>query len=243
MTRGRRRAMRRVIMSGLAAAVGVALWVAPASATPRSSGNREATKSPTAILADAKAATGATTAVKISGTVTTGGKPTSLNIVSAQGAGGGTISTGGATFNIVVVPPNVYLKADKASWTKLAGSAAAGQLFAGKWLQTTTADPNFGSFATLLDAAKVTQQITATGTITKGAVTTFHGKQAVPLKNNKGTLYVAATGSPYILGIVGSGAKNGGQLLFTQYRSAKIPTAPSNAISLAQLQQNSNGTP
>ena len=163
--------------------------------------------------------------------------------MSAQGEGGGTISSGGATFTIVVDPPNVYLRADQASWTKLAGSAVAGQLFAGKWLQTTTADPNFGSFATLLDAAKLTQQITATGTITKGAVTTFHGKQAVPLKNKNGTLYVAATGSPYILGIVGSGTKNGGQLLFTQYGSAKVPSAPSNSISLAQLQQNSNGSP
>ena len=58
------------------------------------------------------------------------------------------------TINVVVVPPNVYLKADQASWTKLAKSAVAGQLFAGKWLQTTTADPNFGSFAMLLDAAQ-----------------------------------------------------------------------------------------
>jgi len=183
--------------------------------------------------------------VKISGTVTNGGKPTSLNIVSAQGAGGGTITSGGATINIVVVPPNVYLKADKASWTKLANSAVAGQLFAGKWLQTTTADKDFGSFAQLLDAATLTQQITANGTVTKGAVTTFHGKKAVPLRDASanGTLYIAASGSPYILGLVGSGAKRGSQLLFTQYGSAKVPSAPSNAISLAQLQQNSNGSP
>jgi hypothetical protein len=234
--------MRRVMVSGLVAVVGVALWVVPAGATGKSSSNGEATKSPTTILADAKAATGATTAVRISGTVTSGGKPTSLNIVSAQGAGGGTITSGGATINIVVAPPNVYLEADKKSWTKLAKSAVAGQLFAGKWLQTTTADPNFGSFAQLLDAGTLTQQITATGTVTKGGVTTFHGKQAVPLKGKKGTLYVAATGSPHILGIVGSGAKDGGQLLFTQYGSAKVPSAPSNAISLSQLQQSSGGS-
>jgi hypothetical protein len=229
--------MRRVLVSGAVAVVGVALWVLPASATSRSASNGEATKSPTTILADAKAATGATTTVRISGTVTSSGKQTSLNIVSAQGSGGGTITTGGATFNIVVVPPNVYLKAEKASWTKLAGSAATGQLLANKWLQTTTADQDFGSFAKLLDAGKLTQQITATGTVTKGGVSTFHGKQAVPLKSKKGTLYVAATGTPYILGIVGNGAKDGGQLLFTQYGSATVPSAPTDAISLSQLEQ------
>jgi hypothetical protein len=229
--------MRRVLVSGLVAVLGVALWAVAAGATFTSASNGEATKSPTTILADAKAATGATTTVKISGTVTSGGKQTSLNIVSAQGSGGGTITTGGATISIVVVPPNVYLKADNASWTKLAGSAAAGQLLADKWLQTTTADQNFGSFAKLLDAGTLTQQITATGTVSKGGVTTFHGKQAVPLKSKKGTLYVAAAGTPYILGIVGNTAKDGGQVLFTQYGSATVPSAPSDAVSLAQLEQ------
>ena len=235
--------MRRVMLSGLVAVVGVALWVVPAGATPRSSSNGEATKTPTTILADAKAATGASTAVAISGTVVNGGKRTSLNIVSAHGAGGGTITTGGATINVVVSPPNVYLKADKASWAKLTGSAAAGQLFAGKWLQTTTADQNFGSLAGLLDTTTLTQSITAAGTVTKGAVTTFRGRKAVPLKGgNNGTLYVAATGSPYILGLVGTGPKKGSQVLFTQYGTAKVPSAPSNSVSLSQLQQTSSGS-
>ncbi len=236
--------MRRTLMSGSAAVVGVALWVGPAGATVTSARSSEASKDPTTILADAKAATAASETVRISGSVVEGGKRTSMNLVSSQGRGGGTVTTRGATIQIVVVPPNVYLKADKASWTKLAGTAAAGQLLAGKWLQTTTADPDFASFAALLDASTLTQSLTATGTVAKGAVTNFHGKKAVPLKDGtkNGTLYVAASGTPYILGIVGTGAKKNNQVLFTEYGSAKVPSAPTNAINLSQLEQTSGGS-
>jgi len=237
--------MRRVMASGVVAMLGVALWVLPAGASAPSTSNGEAAKSATTILADAKAATSASSAVRVSGTVVKGGQRTTLNIVSARGGGGGTITTAGATLTIVVVPPNVYMKADKSSWTKLAKSAAAGQLFAGKWLQTTTADANFGSFAQLLDTGTLTQQITSSGKITKGPVTTFRGKQAVPLNDssgNGGTLYVAATGTPYILGLAGTGAHKSSQIVFTQYGTAPVPNAPTTAISLAQLEQSAGSS-
>ena len=225
--------------------VGVALWVVPADAKALSSAsNGEATKSAETILADAKAATKASASVAISGTAIDKGKRFSFNIVSSRGgAGGGTITSGGATFTIVVSPPKVYLKADKASWNKLSGSPAAGQLFADKWFQTTTANRDFRSFAGLVDSTKLTQRITANDSLTKGAVTTFHGRKAVPLRDGTdGTLYVAATGTPYILGLVGTGAQRGSQILFSDYGSAKVPSAPTNVISLSQLQEGSGGS-
>jgi hypothetical protein len=232
--------MRRVLVTGVIAVVGVALAVAPAGAMGKSSSGGEAAKSPRAILADAKAATSRPSSVAISGTVTTGGQQISLNIVSAHGAGGGTISLGDEKFNIVVARPNLYLKADAATWNKAGGTSGVGQLLADKWIRTTTSNQDFENLAVLVDVSELTHQISSTGTITKGAVTTFRGKRAIPLRNTSssgdggGTLYVAATGSPYILAIVGPSGK--GQLLFGQYGSAKVPKAPKQSVDLSQLQ-------
>ncbi len=127
--------MRRVLAVGAAVACGLALCIAPAGASTRAAGNGEAQKSASKILADAKAATASSKTVRVAGTVVDDGKEISLDLVSAQGSGGGTVTRDGTTINVVIIPPNVYLKADAASWTKLAGSAAADQLLADKWLQ------------------------------------------------------------------------------------------------------------
>jgi hypothetical protein len=160
------------------------------------------------------------------------------NHPAVSGIGGGTLTRDGATINVVVFPPNVYLKADAASWTKVAGTAAAGQLLAGKWLQTTTADEKFGSFAKLLDVAQLTNSIGSDGKATKGASATFHGKKALTLiGSHHGKLYVASAGKPYILGIVGTGSNAGNEIVFSEYNSATVPDEPTDAINIAQLQQ------
>ena len=48
--------------------------------------------------------------------------------------------------------------------------------------------------------------------------------------------YVAATGKPYVLGMVRTGAKRG-ELVFSQFGTAKVPKAPSHTIDLSQLEQ------
>jgi hypothetical protein len=232
--------MRRIMVCGLAVALGAALWILPASASVRSAtSNGEANKSAATILADARAATAASTSLHIQGTIIKKAQRMSLNISSGNGSGGGIISTGPATINVIVVAPDVYLNADAASWNTLAKSTSAGQLLAGKWIQTTTTDENFGSFSKLLDPETLVQQITSTGKITKGPVTTFRGQPAIPLRDgaHNGTLYVAATGQPYILGLVGSGSSKGSTVIFSQYGTASIPSAPANPVSLTSLQQ------
>jgi hypothetical protein len=214
---------------------------APAgAATGRAAGNGEAAKDAATIFADATSATAATPSLAMKGTVSNGTNRVTLNVVSAHGSGGGKMFVNGAAFEIVVVPPNLYLRADAATWTKLAGTEAAGQLLAGKWLQTTTADEKFGSFTKLLDTSTMTQSTT---TVTKGPVTTFKKHPAIPLHqaDGNGTLYVAATGTPYILGIDGSGDSQG-QIVFSQFGTAKAPAAPRSSISIDQLQQDTGQT-
>lgn len=212
------------------------------------SGNGEAAKSPDTILADAVAATSGASTARIAGSVVNNGQRITLDIVSDHGTeGGGTMISGGAKFNIVVAAPSVYLKADAKTWTKVAGDKAAGQLFADKWLQTSADNPQFESFTKLVDLDALTEQITKRpGTVTKGKVTSFHGQQAIPLRSgtgsSAGTLYVAATGKPYVLGLVGTSKTNKGELRFSNYDTAKVPPAPTDAIDLSQLEQQAGST-
>jgi hypothetical protein len=232
--------MRRGSALAATIALGLALWIAPAGAVPRAADNGVAKQSGPEILAAAKAATASSEAVRVSGTVNDDGKVTSLDIVSAQGRGGGTVTRDGATIEVVVVPPDVYLKADAESWKKIVGTATAAQVPADTWLQTTTADAKFGSFSELLDIGQLTDSIGAIGKATKATSTTFRGKKAVMLRGpNRGKLYVASTGKPYILGIEGTGAKKGSVVLFTEYDTATVPSAPTDAVDLEQVERSS----
>lgn len=53
---------------------------------------------------------------------------------------------------------------------------------------------------------------------------------------NQGTLYVASTGKPYIIGVRGGDAASG-MVTFSQYGTAQVPSPPSGAVDLSQLQQ------
>ncbi|MDQ6948945.1 MAG: hypothetical protein M3256_22465, partial [Actinomycetota bacterium] len=133
-----------------------------------------------------------------------------------------------------------YIRADAASWNKLIKSTAAGQLLAGKWLQTTTVNQNFADLAKIVDLTQLANNLTPTGTLTKGQLTTFGGISVVPLKDSGpkgGILYVASTGKPVIEGLMSNGPTNSGTVTFDQYGKASIPAVPPGAVSLAQLEQ------
>ncbi|MHB8506204.1 MAG: hypothetical protein ACYDEN_10910, partial [Acidimicrobiales bacterium] len=66
-----------------------------------STSNGEAAKSPAQILKDAEAATASASSVRITGSGTFGGRPISLDIVSAKTGGGGTMTVKGATLDVV----------------------------------------------------------------------------------------------------------------------------------------------
>jgi len=222
----------------------VLVGTSPAGAA---AGNGEAAKPAATILSDAVAATSSADTARISGTIVQGSSRIVLDIVSDHGSGGGSLTQNGAKLDLVVTPPSIYLKGSAASWKKITGSAAAAKLFAGKWLQTTTSNSDFGSFGQLFDIATVADQLAKPqGTVVKGATTKYHGQTAIQLfsksATSPGTLYVAATGTPYVLGIVGTGKKNRGELRFSQYDTAKLPAAPTGAIDLDQLEQSGSTT-
>jgi hypothetical protein len=110
---------------------------------------------------------------------------------------------------------------------------------AGRWLKTTTANQDFADLTNLLDISKLASALTPSGALTKGAPTTFNKVAVVPLHDTGakgGTLYVAATGKPYMIAVRGGGTEPG-TVTFSQYGTAKVPSPPAGAINLSQLQQ------
>ncbi|MCL2395459.1 MAG: hypothetical protein FWC87_12320 [Acidimicrobiaceae bacterium] len=241
----RRRAQRAGLVGltlmagvGLLASTPLSVPVAGASPTPAASANGEAGKTALAILADAKHATEKARTAEVVGSIHHYGSNLSLDIAVGHGQGGGIVSDSGASFDIVLHKPKVYLKAPKATWTKFAG-AAVGGLLANRWLQTTTANKDFTDIAQVVDIVKLTNELlTPSGKVVKKGTTTFHGQPAIALTDsgpNGGTLYVAGRGAPYVLGAVG-GKRAPGHLTFSDYGSAKVPPAPKNAINLDALE-------
>jgi hypothetical protein len=228
------RFIRPVLVCVSTVVVVLAGVVLPAQA---SSDNGEAAKPAKTIVADAIAATKTASSARISGSFVDGTQHISLDVVSGNdGAGGGKMTTNGETFTIVVAPPNLYLKADAKTWDKVANNKAAGEIFAGKWLETTTANTDFGSAAQLFDLGALADKLgQPTGNISKGKTTSYHGESAIPIQDKTGTLYVAATGQPYILGLVGTG-NHRGELRISAYNTAKSPAQPANALNLDQLE-------
>ncbi|HXQ61813.1 MAG TPA: hypothetical protein VN796_05720 [Acidimicrobiales bacterium] len=199
--------------------------------------NGEASKSAVQIFSDAKSATESASSVHISGRITSGSDKVGLDFVDSSGRSGGTISDNGATFQIILSGKTVYLKGSEATMSKLSGSAAAGQLLGSKWLQTTTGNKDFGGLAGLFNLPNLIANIQPTGTLHKGPVTTIDGQSVVALTDStrKGTLYVADSGRPYMIELVG-GPGEAGMITFDQYSSARPPAIPSGAINLDQLE-------
>jgi hypothetical protein len=239
--RFRPRGLTLLAAVAVAATASSAVQVVPALAAGSSG---EAAKTAQQILVDARVATTSATSVRVAGSVGQGASATTLNVVAGHSEGGGLIGVGGATFNVIIHATKVYLKADEATWTKEANAAVAG-LLANRWLQTTTADKDFANFVQLLEVPSLTKGLLSpSGQVVKGKMTTYNGTPAIPLVDkgkSGGTLYVAATGSPYVLGLVGS-ASNPGSIRFTQYNTVKVPAAPSGAVNLNQL-ENGGSTP
>ena len=186
---------------------------------------------------------GKLTSFHAAGSEDTGGQQIAVDLDLGKGRGGGSITAQGVTLQVVEASPTVYLKGDAATWTKLAGSAQAGTLLGGRWVKTTTANQAFASLTQLTDLSSFLSSLSL-GSLRKGAVTTFAGHQALPLTDTggaNGTVYVATSGQPYLLGADGTGSKSAkGTLTFDHFDTATIPAPPQGAVDLDQLEQGSS---
>ncbi len=203
-----------------------------------SSGNGVASKTPEQMLSAAKSAADGAASVHLAGSIVNEGKPISIDIELLAGKGGkGRITLEGLAIQLIRVEKAVYISGSEAFYRHIAGAAAA-QLLQGKWLKAPENGGNFSSLASLTELGKlIDTALAGHGTLRKGAETTIAGRKVVGLEDvsNGGTLYIAATGTPYPVEVVKRGG-SGGSIVFDRWNQPVTLTAPANAININQLQ-------
>jgi hypothetical protein len=201
-----------------------------------SSSNGEASKSATAILADARQAALAAGSARVTGTIHDSGQTIGLDLKITGQGGGGTMTLQGSKLDIVRIGKNVYIRAPSSFYEKVGAGKAAGQLLDGRWLKAPASTPDFAQLASLTDMnAFVGQALKPDGTISKGGETTINGQKAIQLKSSKGgSLYISEEGKPYPVEIKGGGGSSG-TLTLSDWGSVSAPAAPKNALDIGAL--------
>jgi hypothetical protein len=201
-----------------------------------SKSNGEATKTAAQVVADAKDAATAAKAVHVAGAITDAGQPLTLDITIVKGAGGmGTMSEAGLKFEIIRVGSKAYIKGSDAFLRKFAGATGA-KLLHGKWLQGSATTGDLAALAPLTDITKLFNgALGSHGKLENGGETTFKGQKVVAIKDTTkgGTLYVAATGTPYPVAIVGG--EDQGTITFDNWNDTVTIAAPKGAVDMNKL--------
>jgi hypothetical protein len=202
-----------------------------------SSGNNISSKSADQIVAESKAAADGAGSVHVSGSLTSGGSPITLdlNLVAGKGATG-ELTENKASFKLILVGGTAYISGSPSFYRSLGGSAAV-QLLAGKWLKAPATTGEFASFGSLADMRKlIDTTLAGHGTLAKGATSTVNGQQAIAITDatKHGILYVASTGKPYPIQISKDGTE-AGKISFDRWNQPVTITAPANSIDLAEL--------
>ncbi len=217
----------------------LALAVAALGGCGGSSGNGVASKSPTEIVAAAKAAVDGASTVHVSGSTVTGGSPITLDLSLVTGKGGrGRLAENGLSFEVIEIDGTIYINGSSAFYTHFAGPAAA-QLLHGKWLKASTSNTSFAGLSSLTDLHKLLNAAltTSNNTLVAAGTSTVGGQPVVGVKDTaqNGILYVATTGPAYPLEITKSGT-GGGTITFSEWDRPVTLTAPTNAVDIEQLQ-------
>ena len=202
-------------------------------------GNGVASKTPTQIVAAAKAAAAGAATAHVKGSILGGGKPISLDMELVAGKGGkGKVALEGASVDLIGVDKALYIKGSPAFYRKVAGAEAVRKL-KGKWLKTTAKTGDFAALASLTNLRELTSStLAAHGALSRGASITIDGRAAVGVtdSSNGGTLYVAATGTPYPLEIVDRGA-GAGKIVFDRWNQPVVLEPPGSSVYVNKLQR------
>ena len=204
-----------------------------------SKSNGEAAKTPAQVVADAKSAAIAAKGVHVAGAITDAGQALTLDITIVKDAGGtGTMSESGLKFEIIRVGDKAYIKGSDAFLRKFAGAAGA-QLLRGKWLEGSATSGDLAALAPLTDIVKLFNgALGSHGTLKNAGETEYKGQKVVAIKDTTrgGTLYVASTGTPYPVAIVGG--KDKGTIAFDKWNESVSIAAPKGAVDMSKLGTN-----
>ncbi|HVP74915.1 MAG TPA: hypothetical protein VMS63_02750 [Gaiellaceae bacterium] len=200
--------------------------------------NGEAQKSAAQVAADARKAAVGASAVHVSGSIVSSGTPLTMDIRIVKGTGGsGEMSEQGLKFQLVRVAGKAYIKGSDAFYKKFAGAGVA-TLLHDKWLAGSATTGSLAALTALTDIAKLfSGALGSHGTLKNEGETTYKGQKVVAIKDTSkgGTLYVAATGTPYPIAIVAPNNGKQGSVSFDDWNKTVSITAPKGSIDVASL--------
>jgi hypothetical protein len=206
-----------------AAAPSQAAGSTAASASPSTAAGGVADLAATEIFARTKAAFKAADTVRLKGSGASGTTKFAIDMrYSTAGNAVGTVSNAGQTIELRRIGQTVYVKADKAFWTKSAGAAVA-ELLGGKYLKAPLADPRVAQLGAFTDKNSFADEVLSpSSNVTKGDSKSIRGIPAIGLvdkaSSGSATLYVATSGQPVPLQLAPtSGAGNEGSFDFLDY--------------------------
>ena len=200
--------------------------------------NGEASKPATRVLADANAAATSASSTHISGRVVSSGTPITLDLDIARGKGAkGSMSTNGLSFDLVRIGNTAYIRGSDAFYRHYAGAGIA-RLLHGKWLKASIVKGRFRSLAPLTSVNLLFAGISAHhGKLVNEGAKTYRGQSVVEIRDtsDNSKLYVAATGKPYPVALVGGSKEQRGAITFDNWNEPVSLSAPKDAIDLSQL--------
>ena len=231
--------MRGSLVGLLLAVVLVAAGCGGGGGSSGTQASGEAGKSAEQVVADAQKAAKAASSVHISGLGTQNRQPIGIDLSLARGKGAtGSVSYKGAKIDLIVIGKDAYLRAGPALWKKVSGGgAAAAALFANKWLKFPTDNAQFAGFTDLTDPNKFFNKLKQHGKLENQGVTTYKSQSVVAIRDTTqgGTLYVAASGTPYPVAVVKSKGSSAGAISFDQWNQPVTLTAPKGALDFSKL--------
>jgi hypothetical protein len=198
--------------------------------------NGEAEKPPEQVVADAQNAATAAKSVHVAGAIRSSGTELSLDLELVQGPRAmGSMAQSKLRFEIIRVGDKAYIKGSDAFLRRFAGPAGA-KLLHGKWLEGSATHGNLAALDPLTDLAKLARgALGSHGKLRNAGETEYRGRKVVAIKDltRGGTLYVAATGTPYPVAIVGGTQR--GEIRFDKWNDSATVEAPAGAVDLQSI--------
>jgi hypothetical protein len=200
----------------------------------------EAAKPAKQVVADAVKAADAASSVHMSGQVVDGGRQigVDLSIVRDKGATG-TLTLGGSGVDLIVIGNTAYIRGGPDFWRTYTHVPGVSQVLANKWLKFSANNAQLGPLTALTDDRAFFDQLSATnGKVVSHGVTTYNGQSVIAIYDSpqNGTLYVAASGTPYPVGIVKSSqSSTAGKVTFDHWDQPVTLTTPKGALDFSKV--------
>jgi hypothetical protein len=201
------------------------------------SSNGEASKSANTVLADAKAAADGASSAHVSGSISSAGTPITIDLSMGGDKAKGSMSTNGLEFDLVRIGETAYIKGSDDFYKHFAGAAVA-QLLHGKWLKASIVSGRYASLAPLTSISVLFGKVASNhGKLANDGSKTFNGQKVVEIRDtsDNSKLYVAATGKPYPVAIVGGKKNQSGTINFDDWNKSLSVSAPKGAIDISKL--------